>query len=146
MNFEGEIKSLREINSTESYSDPIGQIHRSLVSDGSDYPQSEEQLAQEMLLSEWSRSADGRDVLAENVNFSYDSKHLRAYTGNLSSVELEKIIMKLEGELRAQTGGGLPLPIFTGHSVFFAKLSNYILETQFDNCTYLYFYFFNTNT
>ncbi|MGB1108390.1 MAG: efflux RND transporter permease subunit [Parvibaculales bacterium] len=131
LNFEGEIRSLSEINSTESYSDPIGQIHRNLVSDGSDYPQSEEQLAQEMLLSEWSRSADGRDVLAENVNFSYDSKHLRAYTGNLSSVELEKIIMKLEGELRAQTGGGLPLPIFTGHSVFFAKLSNYILETQF---------------
>ena len=84
LNFERNIKSLREINSTESYSDPIGQIHRSLVSDGSDYPQSEEQLAQEMLLSEWSRSADWRwDVLAENVNFTYDSKHLRAYTGNL---------------------------------------------------------------
>jgi len=142
LNFEGEIRSLSEINSTESYSDPIGQIHRNLVSDGSDYPQSEEQLAQEMLLSEWSRSADGRDVLAENVNFTYDSKHLRAYTRNLSSVELDKVITKLEGQHRAQSGDDLPAPIFTGHSVFFAKLSNYILETQFSTIALTFVFIF----
>ena len=58
---ETEIEALRAINMTESYSNPLGQIHRNLVYDGTDYPQNEEQLAQEMLFSEWPvKSGGGR--------------------------------------------------------------------------------------
>lgn len=128
---ETEIEALRAINMTESYSNPLGQIHRNLVYDGTDYPQNEEQLAQEMLFSEWSRSAESRDVLAESVNFTFDSKHLRAYTPNLSSTELEDVVDKIEAQMRLVDAQDLPPPLFTGHSVFFSQLSGYILNTQF---------------
>ena len=128
---ETEIETLRAINMTESYSNPLGQIHRNLVTDGTDYPQNEEQLAQEMLFSEWSRSAESRDVLAESVNFTFDSKHLRAYTPNLSSTELEDVVDKIETQMRLIDAQDLPPPVFTGHSVFFSQLSGYILNTQF---------------
>jgi predicted RND superfamily exporter protein len=128
---ETEIETLRAINMTESYSNPLGQIHRNLVTDGTDYPQNEEQLAQEMLFSEWSRSAESRDVLAESVNFTFDSKHLRAYTPNLSSTELEDVVDKIEAQMRLIDAQDLPPPVFTGHSVFFSQLSGYILNTQF---------------
>ncbi|CAI8185903.1 MAG: Uncharacterised protein [Alphaproteobacteria bacterium] len=130
-NVETEIETLRAVNTTESYSNPLGQIHRNLVTDGTEYPQNEEQLAQEMLFSEWSRSAESRDVLAESVNFTFDSKHLRAYTPNLSSTELEAVVTKIEAQMRLIDVKDLPPPLFTGHSVFFSQLSGYILNTQF---------------
>ena len=127
---EGGIENLRAINSTESYSNPLGDIHRNLIDDGTQYPQNEEQLAQEMLFSEWSRSSESRDVLAENVNFTFDSNHLRAYTPNLSSTELDALIGKIEKQMALVDTQDLPQPIFTGHSVFFSQLSGYILNTQ----------------
>lgn len=130
-NIETEIANLRAVNSTESYTNPLGDIHRNLVTDGTLYPQNEEQLAQEMLFSEWSRSAESRDVLAESVNFTFDSKHLRAYTPNLSSTDLENLVGKIEKQMALVDARALPEPIFTGHSVFFAQLSGYILNTQF---------------
>ena len=131
LDVEGAIENLREINTTESYSNPLGEIHRSLFDDGTRYPQNEEQLAQEMLFSEWSRSAESRDVLAEGVNFSFDSGHLRAYTSNISSTELEALVGKIEKQMALIGTQGLPKPIFTGYSVFFSQLSGYILNTQF---------------
>ncbi len=131
LDIEGDITTLRAVNSTESYTNPLGDIHRNLVSDGTQYPQNEEQLAQEMLFSEWSRSAESRDVLAESVNFTFDSKHLRAYTPNLSSTELDAVVSKIEKQMSLVDMEALPEPIFTGHSVFFSQLSGYILNTQF---------------
>ena len=131
LDVESAIENLREINTTESYSNPLGEIHRSLFDDGTRYPQNEEQLAQEMLFSEWSRSAESRDVLAEGVNFSFDSGHLRAYTSNISSTELEALVGKIEKQMALIDTQGLPKPIFTGYSVFFSQLSGYILNTQF---------------
>ena len=131
LDVESAIENLREINTTESYSNPLGEIHRSLFDDGTRYPQNEEQLAQEMLFSEWSRSAESRDVLAEGVNFSFDSGHLRAYTSNISSTELEAVVDKIEKQMALIDTQGLPKPIFTGYSVFFSQLSGYILNTQF---------------
>lgn len=128
---ESGIVNLRVIGSTESYSDPIGDIHRALVDDGTAYPQDGEQLAQELLFSEWSRSAESRDVMAESVNFSFDSKHLRAYTPNLSSTDLDALVGKIDKQLAMLAPQHLPPPIYTGHSVFFAQLSGYILDTQF---------------
>ena len=128
---EDEIVNLRAINSTESFTGPIGDIHRSLVDDGSQYPQDGDQLAQELLFSEWSRSAESRDVLAESVNFTFDSKHLRAYTPNLSSTELDVLVGKIDRQLALVDAENLPEPIYTGHSVFFSQLSGYILDTQF---------------
>ena len=130
-NIETEIENLRAVNMTESFTNPLGQIHRNLVTDGTAYPQNEEQLAQEMLFSEWSRSAESRDVLAESVNFTFDSKHLRAYTPNLSSTELEAVVEKIEKQMALIDVQDLPPPVFTGHSVFFSQLSGYILNTQF---------------
>ena len=128
---EDQIVNLRAINSTESYTGPIGDIHRSLVDDGTQYPQDGDQLAQELLFSEWSRSAESRDVLAESVNFTFDSKHLRAYTPNLSSTELDVLVGKIDKQLALVDAEDLPAPIYTGHSVFFSQLSGYILDTQF---------------
>ena len=128
---ETQIANLRAINTTESYSGPIGDIHRALVDDGSLYPQDGDQLAQELLFSEWSRSAESRDVLAESVNFTFDSKHLRAYTPNLSSTELEVLVAKINKQMARVETENLPEPIYTGHSVFFSQLSGYILDTQF---------------
>ena len=128
---ETQIGNLRAIQSTESYSGPIGDIHRSLVDDGTQYPQDGDQLAQELLFSEWSRSAESRDVLAESVNFTFDSKHLRAYTPNLSSTELDVLVGKIDAQLARVQAENLPEPIYTGHSVFFSQLSGYILDTQF---------------
>ena len=128
---EEQIVNLRSVHTTESYSSAIGQIHRSLVEDGSQYPETGDQLAQELLFSEWSRSAESRDVLAESVNFGFDSKHLRAYTSNLSSAELEVLVEKMKKQMRLVAPENLPEPIFTGHSVFFSQLSGYILDTQF---------------
>ena len=131
LDVESGIENLRAINSTESYSNPLGDIHQNLIDDGTQYPQNEEQLAQEMLFSEWSRSAESRDVLAESVNFTFDSNHLRAYTPNLSSTELEALVGKIEQQMALIDTQSLPQPIFTGHSVFFSQLSGYILNTQF---------------
>ena len=128
---ETQIANLQAINSTESYTGPIGDIHRALVDDGTQYPQDGDQLAQELLFSEWSRSAESRDVLAESVNFTFDSKHLRAYTPNLSSTELDVLVGKIDKQLARVDAENLPEPIYTGHSVFFAQLSGYILDTQF---------------
>ena len=128
---EQQIGNLRAINSTESYTGPIGDIHTSLVDDGTPYPNNGDQLAQELLFSEWSRSAESRDVLAESVNFTFDSNHLRGYTPNLSSSELEVLVGKIENQLDLVETEALPAPIFTGHSVFFSQLSGYILDTQF---------------
>ena len=130
LDIEGEIAGLRAVKSTESYSNPLGDIHRNLIDDGTKYPQNEEQLAQEMLFAEWSRSAESRDVLAESVNFTFDSNHLRAYTPNLSSTELEELVGKIEKQMALIDVQGLPQPIFTGYSVFFSQLSGYILNTQ----------------
>ncbi|MCH1541477.1 MAG: MMPL family transporter [Alphaproteobacteria bacterium] len=131
LDVESGIENLRAINTTESYANPLGDIHRNLIDDGSQYPQNEEQLAQEMLFSEWSRSAESRDVLAENVNFTFDSNHVRAYTPNLSSTELEALVGKIEKQMALIDTQDLPPPVFTGHSVFFSQLSGYILNTQF---------------
>ena len=131
VNVEQQIGNLRAVNSTESYTGPIGDIHTSLIDDGSEYPADGDQLAQELLFSEWSRSAESRDVLAESVNFTFDSKHLRGYTPNLSSSELDVLVGKIKSQLARVETEALPEPIFTGHSVFFSQLSGYILDTQF---------------
>ncbi|NBR78693.1 MAG: hypothetical protein EBT71_01410 [Alphaproteobacteria bacterium] len=53
---ETQLAELAQVNNVDSYTKPVGQIHRALVDDGTQYPQTDEQLAQEILFSEWSRS------------------------------------------------------------------------------------------
>ena len=127
---ETQLASLAQVNTVDSYTKPVGQIHRALVNDGTQYPQTDEQLAQEILFSEWSRSAESRDVLADTVNFGFDAKHVRAHTPNLSSTKLEALVREIDGQRRALNPQALPEVIYSGHSVFFGQLSGYILETQ----------------
>ena len=127
---ETQLASLAQVNTVDSYTKPVGQIHRALVNDGTQYPQTDEQLAQEILFSEWSRSAESRDVLADTVNFGFDAKHVRAHTPNLSSTKLEALVEEIDGQRRALNPQALPEVIYSGHSVFFGQLSGYILETQ----------------
>ena len=110
--------------------DSIGDIHRALVNDGTPYPQNGDQLAQQLLFAEWSRSAESRDVLAENVNFTFSGAHIRSSTANLSSVDLQRLVGDLAAQFAQSRADNLPKPVFTGHSVFFSQLAGYILDTQ----------------
>ncbi len=128
---ENRLVKLDRINSIKSYTGPIGEIHTSLIDDGSQYPANDEQLAQELLFAEWSRSAESRDVLADSVNFTFDAKHLLAYTPNLSSTKLDALVEKIDAVIKQVNPQALPPHIFTGYSVFFSRLSGYIVNTQF---------------
>ena len=75
--------------------------------------------------------ARGSGYLSGGRALGFDSKHLRAYTSNLSSAELEVLVEKMKKQMRFVAPENLPEPIFTGHSVFFSQLSSYILDTQF---------------
>ena len=133
------------INSSQSYLEPVSMMHRelsldskgkpgrTLFSDGGEreamYPQSNRQLAQELLFLEFSRNDEDRGVLASYVNFDYSNARFHVQTPNLSSAQLGKLFAFVR-ELIPEKVDGLRV-FLTGDSFYFYKLSQYILSTQF---------------
>ena len=93
------------------------------------YPQSDRQLAQELLFLEFSRNDEDRGVLAPYVDFDYSNARFHVQTPNLSSTQLGTLFAFVRKAIPEKVDA---LSVFlTGDSFYFYKLSEYILSTQF---------------
>ncbi len=115
------------VQGVQSYIDPIREVHVYFSEDESAEPDSDEELNQELLFLDFSRSADKQDVLAPYLDFNAERIRIKLQLPNLDSTRLGAIIAQLEETL---TDIDLPEPIITGHSAFFQTLSTYVVNTQ----------------
>ena len=115
------------VQGVQSYLLPIREAHKQFAGDGTANPNSEEELNQELLFLDFSRSADKQDVLAPYLDFNAERIRVKLQLPNLDSTTLGVLLAELEQEL---AGINLSAPIITGHSAFFQTLSDYVVNTQ----------------
>ena len=132
-NAEELLLSYPQVNYMQSYLNPIRMIHKEFDKDlqkrsgiQTKLPQTNEQLAQEILFLEFSRGDSKTDVLSPYVDFDYSHSRIHLQTPNLTSSAAEKIRLFIQDKLL------IPADQYrlTGTSIFFQTLGNYVIDTQ----------------
>lgn len=123
-----ELKKYDEITFIRSYIDPIKMIHEKLYSqNGTAFPETNQELSQDILFLQFSRTDDTEDILSSYLNFDYSSIRIRLYTKNISSVKIDNLIKKVNDSLKNNTN--IPF-VISGTNMYFHTLSNEVLTTQ----------------
>ena len=128
------------VKGVQSYLDPVREVHEKFSEDESAEPDSDEELNQELLFLDFSRSADKQDVLAPYLDFTAERIRVKVQLPNLNSTKLAVFLDELNKNLPDYQ---LPAPIITGHSAFFQTLSDYVVKTQLSSIaiTFLLIFF-----
>lgn len=116
-----------KVNYAEAIDIPIGLAHHAFTGK-KQFPNSDSQLAQELLFLELSRNEAKDDILSPYVNFDYSATHIHLRTPDLSSTEINKMLKEIEATKQNATQIGEV--ILTGFNVFMAALGKEVLETQ----------------
>ena len=121
------ISEIAGVRAVSSMLEPISMVHKPLSGTAEQLPDTEEELAQELLFLEFSRSDTQTDVLSEFVDFDYQNSRINLYTPNMKSSETKDFLARLKPVLKK-----LPLSYtLTGQNVYFFELSSYVLNAQF---------------
>ena len=133
---------LNHINVANSYLLPLALVHKEFSDGKEKYPQTQEQLAQEFLFLEFSRSDTENDVLSPYIDFDYANTRIHIQTPNLSSVEVKKLLAEVSPLLMQM---GIQGALITGMNYYFQSLSDYVVGTQLHSfilCLILVWLFF----
>lgn len=128
------IKELENVLSVDSYLEPVSLIHRELQSStapNTEYPQEQEMLDQELLLLEFSRTEEKKDILSPYIDFSYQKMRIRVNTPNLSSLNtkvLETQIRRVVKEVGFSDDVEIQL---LGVNMYTNVLTDLMINTQF---------------
>ena len=133
------ILGLPLVKGVQSYLDPVREVHEKFANDGSAEPDNDEELNQELLFLDFSRSADKQDVLAPYLDFTAERIRLKVQLPNLNSTKLAVFLAELNKNLPNYQ---LPAPVITGHSAFFQTLSDYVVKTQLSSIAITFFLIF----
>ena len=121
-----QLTSLKEVNSMQSYLDPIKMLHQELTTE-SEFPETETELEQELLFLEFSRGDKKTDVISPHMLFDYSESRIHLQTPNLSSNRISKLKAEILTLLKKVENISF---ILTGNSIFFHSLSEEVLNTQ----------------
>ncbi|MBC6444376.1 MAG: MMPL family transporter [Alphaproteobacteria bacterium GM202ARS2] len=121
-------RDLPLVHDVESYLIPVEMVHRAFSGKAS-LPSDDEQLGQELLFLEFSRSESTRDVLADYMDFDYRKARVSLQTPSLESNELATLISQVEEQTRRKTDDF----IVTGFGVYIHTLNDYVLKTQVES-------------
>ena len=125
-NLEKEIKKHHLVNNIQSYLDPIRMVHKQFRTDDSELPTTNEQLEQELLFLEFSKSAETNDVLSPYIDFTYQNALMHIQSPNLTNALCNKLTTYISSKLENFS----LKTILTGSSIYFETLSGYVLSTQ----------------
>ncbi len=115
------------VNYIETMDIPIGLAHKAFTGKAA-LPNSDSQLAQELLFLELSRSESKDDILSPYVNFDYSASRIHLRTPDLSSEEIEETVKEMEAIIGSDRRSGEI--ILTGFNIFMSALGQEVLETQ----------------
>ncbi|RAP32609.1 hypothetical protein DID75_04605 [Candidatus Marinamargulisbacteria bacterium SCGC AG-410-N11] len=116
-----------KILNSQTYLNPVSMIHRVFNINNTKLPTSEEELAQELMFLEFSRSDQKNDVLSNYVNFDYSMNRFRIQTKNISSQYINELIRYINNQLKDLSESNI---IITGQHVLSHVLSHQVLQTQ----------------
>ncbi len=125
-----DLEKIPNVNYVNSYLLPIRLVHKEFAP-GEDTPTTRQQLAQEILFLEFSRSDTKNDVLSPYVDFTYANSRLHLQTPNLSSLQVRRL---LDDHIRPVLADKITADkLLTGTSYYFQALSDYVLRTQLES-------------
>ena len=107
---------------------PVKMIHSSFQNTGSDSPQTDEELEQEILFLEFSRGESKTDVLSSVVDFNYEHSRIEFITDQLPTSKINELVAHLTTLF---SDWSLGEPIVTGSQFLSYVLGHYVLQSQF---------------
>ena len=116
----------QKVNYAEAMDIPIEQVHRAFTGRRA-LPDRSDQLAQELLFLELSRSETKDDILSPYVNFDYTATRIHLRTPNLGSGEITRLMADLT---RLTDSDHSDEVLLTGFNAFLQALGDEILLTQ----------------
>ncbi len=140
------LEKIDNIKAVDSYLLPLNMVHEHFRLDSSFYPYDEEELAQELLFLELSRSDSNKGILEDYLDFSYQTSNILLQTNNLTSEQIGKLLFEINKVLAANN---IKDSTITGSNEYFHTLSKDVLGTQFYSillcfviifCIFLIFY------
>ena len=122
------LKQLPQVNSVESYLLPVAMVHKSLSNGRGLYPRNAEELGQELLFLDMSRSDTDSGALSSYVDFNYKLAHIKLQTNNLNKTNIDVLLAEIK-----KIVGVSPFKeaIITGNNAYFSSISQDVLDTQF---------------
>ena len=118
------------INYAEAMDIPIGLVHHAFGAK-KQFPQNENQLSQELLFLELSRSEAKDDILSPYVNFDYSATHIHLRTPDLKSNDIQNLIFDINAIM--EPAGALGEVILTGFNVFVDVLGVELVEVLLES-------------
>ena len=107
---------------------PVSLIHSSFDRTGSQLPQSDEELEQEILFLEFSRGESKTDVLSSVVDFNYQNSRIEFITHQLSTTKINELVLFLNQLFNDWQLGDATV---TGSQFLSYVLGKYVLQSQF---------------
>jgi predicted RND superfamily exporter protein len=118
----------KSVIATKSYTDYISMVHKEVLH--SNYPTTQEDLAQEILFVELSKSASKDDMLSSYTNFDYSEVRVNIKTPNMNSKDTKELVDFMIDKLKEYDIKDYTM---TGNEYFVFKLSDYVLSTQIES-------------
>ena len=107
---------------------PVQMIHQGFNKSDSVFPQSDEELEQEILFLEFSRGETKTDVLSSVVDFNYQNSRIEFFTDQLPTSKIKDVIQFLESTF---SNVDFATPAITGSQFLSYVLGQYVLQSQF---------------
>ncbi len=116
------------IKGVHDISIPVKMIHQGFSTQSFEYPQTSNELEQEILFLEFTRGDTKTDVLSSVVDFNYQNSRIEFFTDQLPTTKIEEIIDYLKETF---SGYEFATPSITGSQFLSYVLGQYVLQSQF---------------
>lgn len=120
--------TLENVKAVESFLLPLHMVHEKLSADNSKYPKNDNEIGQELLFLDLSRSDNNSGVMIPYMDFNYKMAHITLHSNNLQSDAIIKLLTSVEDILHKLDVNDF---IITGNNEYFYRVSQDILNTQF---------------
>ena len=116
------------INGTNDITVPVQLIHHAFDNAKTAFPNSSEELEQELLFLEFSRGETKTDVLSSVVDFNYQNTRIEFMTNQLPSNKIKEVVHFLSTSFSEFKHGTVSI---TGSQFLSYILGKYVLKSQF---------------
>ena len=123
-----ELTKIPESKYVNSYIKPVTTIHTAFNYKKS-LPQTNAELAQNLLFLEFSRSEQNEGILQKYVNFDYTVARINLQTANLNSSAVKNLVSKIKLIVQKEYDDYL----ITGPSFYSQTLSGFVVDTQYQS-------------
>ncbi len=122
------IKELENVTKVQSYINPVAEIHQKIsnIEQKTTLPTRNDELEQELLFIEFSRSEDKKEIISQYVNFEYSDSRIIIATKNLTSIQLEKLTTQIRDIITKSDFHKKIKFQFAGQNIYFLKINDYI--------------------